>query len=146
MIERTVKIAGKDVNLGYCYATEIGYKDMSGEDADVFFREATDWFNDVMRLQQADGEAGDAPSAESVAKKMPDTKRTIKMIMAAVLAWDEGHNNKKKKTFNDSELLFNTTPMELGAAMGALIVMRAEFYHVPEPVEEDKQEDNGKNV
>ena len=39
MKKETIKFIGKDITLGYCYATEIAYKDMADEDISVYMQE-----------------------------------------------------------------------------------------------------------
>lgn len=36
MTEKTIKIAGVEVGVKYCFATEIGFRDLSGESIDKF--------------------------------------------------------------------------------------------------------------
>ena len=40
MITREVTLCGKQVTLAYCYATEIAYKDFTGEDIIKYIRYA----------------------------------------------------------------------------------------------------------
>ena len=59
MKKSNITIAGKTVTLGYCYATEIAYKDIAGGDINDFILEV--------------GQAIEA-------QKMPDIKKTIMLI------------------------------------------------------------------
>ena len=36
MKQQTINIVGRDVTLAYCYATEICYKELSGQDITYF--------------------------------------------------------------------------------------------------------------
>ena len=56
MKKKEITLAGKHVTVAYCYATEIAYKDLSGQDIADFM-----------------GEVGEAIAAN----KMPDVKKSI---------------------------------------------------------------------
>jgi hypothetical protein len=40
MLKKEITIAGKQVTLGYCFATEIAYQDMAGENIADYMTEA----------------------------------------------------------------------------------------------------------
>ena len=44
MIHEEITLAGKPVTLGYCYATEIAFKDLAGQDMTDFAMEAVTAF------------------------------------------------------------------------------------------------------
>ncbi len=117
MIHEEITIAGKPVTLGYCYATEIAYKDLSGED-----------IADIIRETFA--------AVNAQPQRMPDTKRSIYLVLAAVMAY---YQSKDEETpIKDTDLMNETTPMELGIALGTIITLWAKFYNIPKGEPEDK--------
>ena len=68
MIHEEITLAGKPVTLGYCYATEIAYKDLSGEDIAAVIKETF-------------------AAVNAKPQRMPDTKRSIYPVLAAVMAY-----------------------------------------------------------
>lgn len=110
----------KDLPLAYCFATEIAYKYLSGEDITDFMQEA------VKTL------SGENP-------RMPDIKRTIYAILAAAMAHEEATGTKSSVT--DKDLMTTATPQELGVALGTVLALRAEFYHVPKDEPKDSVPD-----
>ena len=116
MIHEEVTIAGKPVTLGYCYATEIAYKDLSGEDIAAIIQETIACVN----TQPA---------------RMPDAKRSIYLVLAAVMAYYQSQD--KDAPIKDTDLMNATTPLELGKALGTIINLWAKFYNIPkgEPAE-----------
>lgn len=121
MTTKEIEICGKKVSLGYCYATEIAYKDMSGEDMNDYMTTA------VGALQD---------------KKMPDVKKTIYAILSAMMAY---YNSIGEETpIKDVDLMNDVTPTELGTAIGTLIAIRVEFYHVPDGEPKEKPAPGGR--
>ena len=117
MIHEEITIAGKPVTLGYCYATEIAYKDLSGEDiADI--------------LQETFAAVNAQPA------RMPDTKRSIYLVLAAVMAYYQSKD--EDAPIKDTDLMNDTTPLELCTALGTIITLRAQFYNNPKGEPEDK--------
>lgn len=117
MKSKTVKIAGKDIGLCYCYATEIGYKMLSDEDVHTFMAEARSRFSE---------------------EKMPDIRKTIFMIIASANAYSEWKGDPAGIT--DRELMYETAPSDIAAALGAIISLFSEFYYIPESEPEDGNE------
>ena len=68
MIKEKIKIAGKTVIVGYCYATEIAYKELSGEDISKFIGEALTSINMEPR-------------------QMPDIKKTVFLILSGIMSY-----------------------------------------------------------
>lgn len=108
-----------EVGLAYCYATEISYRDMSGEDITDF-------------MQESAGAIGAKPP------RMPDAGKSIYAILAAAIAYAKAKG--EEPVITDHDLMFNATPQELGAALGTVIGLRAQFYHIPGGEPEDKPE------
>lgn len=124
MIHEEITIAGNPVTLGYCYATEIAYKDLSCEDIADIIQETIACVN----AQPA---------------RMPDAKRSIYLVLAAVLAYYQSKD--EDAPIRDTDLMNNTTPLELGTALGAIINLWAKFYNIPAGEPEDKpQKGKGK--
>ena len=121
MIKKEITISGKPVTLAYCYATEIAYKDCSGEDIQTFLTEA------LPLIQQ---------------QQMPDVKKTLFLIIASMLSYYEDDD---KLPVTDKEMMHEATPNEIGTALGTIIVLRSQFYHVPSGEPEDKKGTEGKN-
>lgn len=128
MTTKTITIAGKEITLAYCYATEIGYKLLSDED-----------INDYM-----------ADAIEAIGRKaMPDTRKTVYVVIAAINAYSEWKG--EQPVISDRDLMYDATPLELGTALGTILQLRADFYKLPEgePKDEhpdDKKPEQGKNA
>jgi len=127
MITKEVTICGKQVMLSYCYATEISYKVLADENIDVFM-----------------GEVGVALTNET----MPDVKKSIMLILASMMSYYEFKDENAPLT--DKELMTNTTPGELGNAVGVIVGLRHQFYYVPkdeqDKANEEKKDEEPKNA
>lgn len=123
MITKEITLCGKQVVLAYCYATEIGYKTLSDEDVIDFGSEIAE------KIQQ---------------QQMPDIKRTIFLILASMNAYYESINAEAPIT--DKELLYESSPQEIGVVLGVILGLRSKFYHLPtdEPRGENKEEKDSK--
>lgn len=124
MKKKEITLAGKQVTVAYCYATEIAYKDLSGQDIADFM-----------------GEVGEAIAAN----KMPDVKKSIFLLVAAIMSYYE--TKKEDAPISDAQIMTDATPLEMGAAIGAVLNLRSEFYALPEgePKEKKKNAGKGKN-
>lgn len=118
MTEKNITICGKQVGLAYCYATEIAFKDLSDSDITDFMQEAID------SIQQ---------------QRMPDVKKSLYLIIAAHMAYTQA-KGISGPAVKDSDLMTTATPDEVGTALGTIIGLRAQFYHVPADEAEDKSE------
>ena len=129
MKTKTINICGKDVTLAYCYATEISYKMLSDEDINDFVQE-------VIAALNADPQ------------RMPDIKKSVLFIIAAAMAYAESRGDKCPVA--DKDLMYHATPDELGTALGTVIALRMEFYHVPtdeaEAARKEEKEADQKNA
>lgn len=114
MIHEEITIAGKPVTLGYCYATEIAYKDLAGQDI-------TDFMTEALPLIQEN--------------KMPDIKKTIYAILSCMIAYYQSIG--EEPPIKATDLMNEATPLEIGTAFGTVLSLRGEFYHIPagEPAE-----------
>ena len=122
MITKEITICGKQVMLAYCYATEISYKILSDEDIIDFGQEV------VEKIQH---------------EQMPDIRRTIYLIIASMQSYYESKGEQCPIT--DNELMYECTPNEIGMALGIIIGLRTNFYHVPSDEPEDTEQ-KGKRV
>ena len=118
MRKKEITLCGKKVTLTYCYATEINYKILSDEDIADFMTAAQQAITD---------------------KKMPDIKKSILLIIAAMQPHYE--LTGKNMPLDDKTLMLNLSPEELGTAIGTIIGLRAEFYYIPtgEPKDSKKR-------
>lgn len=124
MIHEEITLAGKSVTLGYCYATEIIYKDLSDEDIANIIQETIGCIN----AQPA---------------RMPDTKHSIYLVLAAIMAYYQSQDTDAP--IKDTDLMNETTPLELGTALGTIINLWAKFYNLPKGEPADKpQKGKGK--
>ena len=117
MIHEEITIAGKSVTLGYCYATEIAYKDLSGEDIAAIIQETI-------------------ACVDAKPARMPDTKRSIYLVLAAIMAYYE--SVKEEAPIKDIDIMSEATPLELGTALGTIITLWAKFYNIPKGEPEEK--------
>lgn len=122
MLTKEVTLCGKVVTLAYCYATEIIYKILSDEDIIDFGQEI------VEKIQH---------------EQMPDIRRTIYLIIASMQSYYESKGEQCPIT--DKELMYECTPKEIGMALGIIIGLRTNFYHIPSDEPEDKKP-KGKRV
>lgn len=126
MIHEEITIAGKPVTLGYCYATEIAYKELSGEDIADIIQETI-------------------ASINAKHARMPEAKRGIYLVLAAVIAYYESKG--EDAPIKDTDLMNDTTPLELGTALGTIITLWAQFYNIPKGEPADKpQKGKGKKA
>ena len=129
MKTKTINICGNDVTLAYCYGTEISYKILANEDINDFVQEVVAALN-----------------AEP--QRMPDIKKSVLLIIAAAMAFSESKG--EKSPIADEDLMYRATPDELGTALGTVIALRMEFYHVPtdeaEAAKKEEKEADPKNA
>jgi len=113
-IDDTDKTEQRTATMGYCYATEIAFKDLAGQDISDFLTEALPLIQD---------------------NKMPDIKKSIYAILSCMIAYYESIG--EKSPVKDTDLMNEATPLEIGTALGTFLSLRAEFYHIPngEPAE-----------
>ena len=75
MIKREITICGKQVTLGYCFATEIGYRANADEDIETFITEVVEMFTNHQAV--------------------PDRQKCIYLIYASILAY---YQSRKEDT------------------------------------------------
>lgn len=120
MLKKEITIAGKQVTLGYCFATEIAYQDMAGENI-------ADYMTEAYAAIQAD--------------RVPNIKKTILAILACIVSFY--NSTGEEAPVKDSELMNEATPEELGVAIGSVIELRTDFYKVPDADEKQPPKKEG---
>ena len=129
MKTKEITLCGKQVTLAYCYATEIGYKFLADEDINDFTREAVDCIKQNI---------------------MPDIKKTILFIGASITSYYDSLGDDSKAPVNDGDLMYRSTPDEIGLALGTVLALRVEFYGIPaseaEEAEQNQKESDSKNA
>lgn len=118
MIKKETTICGKQVTLAYCYATEIAFKDLSDQDITDFMIET------IPQIQD---------------QKMPSAKKVTHLIVASMMSYYESKDEKMPIEVKD--IMYQATASEIGNALGVIIGLRAEFYHIPSGEPEDKPKD-----
>ena len=114
MKQKETTLCGKTVNLAYCYATEIAFRELTDSDINDFVAEAVDAVS---------------------ANRMPDIKKTICTLLASMMAcYDD------KLPVTDKELMDEATPTEVGTALGIVLSLRMDFYKLPSGEPEEKTE------
>ena len=121
MTTKTITIAGKEITLAYCYATEIGYKLLSDEDINAYMADAMEALKE---------------------SRMPDTRKTVYVVIAAINAYSEWKG--EQPVISDRDLMYDATPLELGTALGTILQLRADFYKLPEGEPKDEQPEGKK--
>ena len=111
--------------MAYCFGTEISYKLLAEQ-------ECTDFVREVLA-----GLAQETP-------KMPDTRKSIYLIMSAMTAFYE--SNGEKNPIEDKELIFHATPDDIGLAVGTIARMYIDFYKIPIGEPEDKKPTNAEEA
>lgn len=113
MIQKEITLCGKPVTLGYCFATEIAYKELADEDIHDYVQHVVDC---------------------SQQNRDPDVKRTIMAIIACITAYYE----KEEVPVKDIDIMREATSTEYSTAILTILNLRQEFYHVPAGEPEDK--------
>lgn len=121
MKQETVTISGKAVTIGFCYATEIAYRDYTGEDIATYMNEAF---------------------AATQGQQQPDVKKSIFLILAAALAYYGSIGDEPP--VKDADIMNEATPVELLGAVGAIMKMYVEFYSLPQDEPKDKEKKGGR--
>lgn len=107
-IDGTEETEQRSVTLAYCYATEIAFKNMANEDISVYMQEIF---------------------TSSQKGEMPDVKKGVYLILAAMMAYYE--SIKEKAPVKDTDIMNEATPEEFGAAIASVINLWKAFYKVP---------------
>lgn len=126
MIKETATIAGIEVTLGYCFATEFNYRNLADEEIANYFKE------------------GFACIKEG---KDPDIDKSIRLVIASIHSYydsiHEGEDNVKYP-ITERTLIFDTTPGELMKAILIIGGLRTKFYKIPVGEPADKEPKPGR--
>ena len=116
MTQKEIKLAGKNVRMAYCYATEIGFKDLAGQDIGEFVAEVC-----------------------NTGLVEPDPKKLVYLILSAIMAYYQSRD--EEPPVKDRTLLYECEPKEIVAAFTEVLKLRAEWYRVPEGEPKAEEED-----
>ena len=127
MVQQTVKLCGKDITLGYCFATEINYTNLTdGDNAPRYIAESATKL-DALKKGGTD---------------IPDVKKAIYLILSAALAYYTSKDEEMPLV--DKDLMFAENPTEIWTALGTVILLYGQFYHlIPAEAEKIKKSQKG---
>lgn len=130
MKKKKVKIAGKQVWLAYCYATELAFYDMTDTDINDFFKE----FFSPNKEEDED-------------EKKKKESRKLKLILYAIFAaaFSYSESIEKDCEIGHKTLMFHAKPAEITDAFACVIELRNEWYKLPSDDKPKKDEDGEKN-
>jgi hypothetical protein len=124
MITKEITIGGQPVTICYCYATELSYKKMAGEDISGIINEVIKTIN-------------------SKEQTTPDLEKLANLITSAILAYYSSKG--EEEPFKSSmQVITSIKPKELGLALGHIINMWAEFYEIPADEPKEKKTKGGR--
>ena len=106
------------VMLGYCFATEILFNEMAGEEVGTFVKEA------ISQISEG---------------KMPDRKKSMILIQAAMEAYYESVG--KKAPITEKDLKDSHHSDEFGTAIGTILGMYIKMNTSPAGENADKKKD-----
>ena len=118
MTTKEITLCGQQVTLGYCFATEILFNELSGQYLSDYATHAIDCIGK---------------------QKDPDTEQTIYAILACMISYAE--SQKKEAPLKDTDLMYSAAPAELGIAIFTILELRSQFYHVPESAKQANNEE-----
>ena len=126
MITKEITIGGQPVTICYCYATELSYKKMAGEDISGIINEVIKTIN----LKE---------------QTTPDLGKSANLITSAILAYYSSNGKGEEAPFQSSmQVITSIKPKELGLALGHIINMWAEFYEIPADEPKEKKTKGGR--
>jgi len=128
MVQQTIQLCGKDVTLGYCFATEINYSNLTdGDNAPRYIAESATKL-DALKKGGTD---------------IPDVKKAIYLILSAALAYYTSKDEEMPLV--DKDLMFAENPTEIWTALGTVILLYGQFYHlIPSEAANAAKEQEGK--
>ena len=106
------------VMLGYCFATEILFNEMAGEEVGTFVKEA------ISQISEG---------------KMPDCKKSMILIQAAMEAYYESVG--KKAPITEKDLKDSHHSDEFGTAIGTILGMYIKMNTSPAGESDEKKKD-----
>lgn len=114
MTTKTITIAGVEVGIAYCYATEITFKKYTGISIDDLIKSLSDG-------------------------KTPDEESILYLILSVIIPFYSSKGENSPVT--DEDLMYRTDPKEFTYALVAVMQLRNEWYKVP--ADEPKEESDG---
>ena len=127
IVEKTITICGKEVRMRYCAAAETGYESLSGNSIAVF----SPTFG-------KDDEGNDIVTEPAKAT----TQDYLTLAVAAIVAAYARGNEEPPVTSED--ILYDAAPTEVAELLTTVVMLRVEWYKVPEVVKPDMQPDERK--
>ena len=126
MKTKEIEICGKKVTMSYCYATEIGYKMLTGEEIHSFMHECFLALNDKP-------------------VRMPDVQKCVCMIVSSIMAYYESKDIEPEKVpVTDKTLMYEANTQEIILALGTVISLHNEFYNIPADEPKGEESEGGK--
>ena len=127
MVQQQIKLCGKEITVGYCFATEINFANFTeGDNAPRFIADA-------------------ATKMDALTKggtDTPDIRKAIYLILSAALAYYSSID--KELPIIDKDLMFCDDPSEIYTALGAVIILYGKFYKlIPSEAEKAKKSQKG---
>ena len=125
--EKTITICGKEVRMRYCAAAETGYESLSGKSIAVFsptFGKDDEGNDIITELAKA------------------TTQDYLTLAVAAIVAAYARGNEEPPVTSED--ILYDAAPTEVAELLTTVVMLRVEWYKVPEVVKPDIQPDERK--
>jgi hypothetical protein len=114
---KTINIAGKQVQIAYCYATEVIFSDFTGMDFATYLN-------------------------QTATQQTTTPKDILYAILAAAMAHAEMNDTEAQIT--DKDILFHATQQEITDAFKDVVALYMEWHNLPAGEQaETKQEGNG---
>ena len=122
--EKTITICGKEVRMRYCAATETGYEIMTGKKMDVF-----------SPVIGQDDEGNDIIKEQAKATTQDYLLLAVAAIVAAYKRVDQ------EPPISDADILYDASPEEVTEILTTVVLLRVEWYKVPDVVKPDMKPD-----
>ena len=127
MVQQQIKLCGKEITIGYCFATEINFANFTeGDNAPRFIADA-------------------ATKMDALTKggtDTPDIRKAIYIILSAALAYYSSID--QELPISDKDLMFCDDPSEIYTALSAVIILYGKFYKlIPSEAEKAKKSQKG---
>lgn len=104
MKKATIRIAGRDVPVAYCYATEVTFAELTGISVQEYLQ------------QSSEGAVADA-------------RKTVHLILSAALAAAQGE--EKDTPIDFREIMFAASPGEIADAVTTIVNLCTDWYKLP---------------
>ena len=128
MKKKKVKIAGKQVWLAYCYATELAFYNLADIDINDFF----------VNFFSPNNEGDEQKRKE---KEYIKRKRIMFAIVAAAYAYSKSIDKDAEP--DENIVMFDAKPNEITDAFSCVIELRNEWYKLPSDDKPKKEDEDG---